>query len=104
MFGDKAACVHKHVAETKHDILSTFTFQRSTLIASVATLKHFLKRFAYVIDRDAVDFTSNFQKHPYGNQVAKKARQVTKMNRNSPNLVVKNDVNLTVSLIFRRFL
>ncbi|GFX80777.1 hypothetical protein TNCV_4694881 [Trichonephila clavipes] len=52
----------------------------------------FLENSAYVIDHDVIDFSSNFQKHPYGQQ------------RESPtlllSLVAENDASLTVSPIF----
>ncbi|GFX11823.1 hypothetical protein TNCV_2996081 [Trichonephila clavipes] len=45
--------------------------RRLLLIICTATFQYFLEKFAYVIDHDVVDFSSNFHKHPFGNQVAK---------------------------------
>ncbi|GFV91893.1 hypothetical protein TNCV_2975641 [Trichonephila clavipes] len=47
---------------------------------SPPTFQHFLEKFAYVINRDVIDCSSNFQKHPYGHQhgfqVAKKSIEI----------------------------
>ncbi|GFX62066.1 hypothetical protein TNCV_2227921 [Trichonephila clavipes] len=51
----------------------------------------FLERSTCVIDREINNFSSNFQKHPYGHQLTKTLRQITNI---VAKMVVKKDANI----------
>ncbi|GFS64451.1 hypothetical protein TNCV_3956101 [Trichonephila clavipes] len=40
-----------------------------------STFQRFFEKSTYVIDPDVIDFSSNFHKHPFDRQAAKKGRQ-----------------------------
>ncbi|GFY00275.1 hypothetical protein TNCV_4710771 [Trichonephila clavipes] len=70
-------------------------FREAPATFGFVAVQHFLEKSAYVAESDAIDFSSKFQKHPYGYQVTKNnhqndrkiAKKVTNMATKSSKMV-----------------